>query len=1118
MNTMNLRRATACAMLALGLAGCGGESGSSPPTQPTGATAAPARIEVDSKGLILAPGATAPLSAHVFDGDGQPMPGAAVQWTSSGSAVAVDASGLVTAGATIASAQVTAHVGVLRSAPVTALVATLVAGTRVVADVDVLADPQPLDDAQGGLTGSRYRTTLAGIAPDVGQMLISGGGKAIAGRVVSTAPAAQGNDVVFESVGLADLFDQLSLHETYDGRSLATTFPTVQPDASVVNADGSTTYTFTQALPDTTVDAVASTASTRSARRHALDGAPTNRKFKLGPFSCDTDVKEKLVFSASQLVTTLNVDLRDITAQIDIDHGFGGMQVTSNGFTDLSTEGPIRIGAKLTGNVGCTNLLFERAIPVPPPVAVVMFPSINAGAKLALNGAFTINSFEIELKGHFRQPFTAGFELGPDGTFTNLSALDEDNSEFTIHGNLRSSSLDSPYRVEASAGARLYVEAALTNIPFYIYRKLNDDYPYLSMLEGTVGVEPQIRLGSIADQVNDPAFSNTYQMNFKARMALGSDATSALGWLGKLLKLGQMVAPELSYTKTLFSPPKGTGRSSLTTFAAGDKVHFLVDLTADSVDPQFLGTSLIGYNVSRVEIWRKDGNGGAGRVASADAAAGQTAFDLAWTADKTDKTKGAYVAVVVPVFGDGFEFKVSPVLGWSGITQFGTAQQIGRAVATDSAGAVYVTGYTTGGIIGLPKPGGIDAQVVRFDAKGGAALAGTVFGGAGDDVPVDMIRAADGSLFVAGYSFASDITGTGSPSAVSSWVAKVKFDDSHAPEVLARTQWGTTERERASSLALGPDGELYVVGTVGVGTGGTTLGSVQCADPTSTSFDCGDVAVTRFDPGNLGVIWHSVDKRRGWQWRPHLSVDSGGTVWVAAQSICDITWDQPSADQPDCHGAQDVVPGQGTVTHWGLGVWKFDGQSGAVRDKHFVKLDHSDIGLGGAAVDASGNLVVVGGATGAFPGQSSAGAVDAFALSFSPQWDINWTTMLGSAGDDIFNAVVPDGHGGFLVTGSTGGSLFGATNAGGSDAIVARLSATGQIAWGRQFGGPGNDAGIGLATDPYGSVFVTGQTDGRIGDGVVISTGGVDGFVAKFGAGGTAQTASLAGRRGLNGH
>lgn len=135
---------------------------------------------------------------------------------------------------------------------------------------------------------------------------------------------------------------------------------------------------------------------------------------------------------------------------------------------------------------------------------------------------------------------------------------------------------------------------------------------------------------------------------------------------------------------------------------------------------------------------------------------------------------------------------------------------------------------------------------------------------------------------------------------------------------------------------------------------------------------------------------------------------------------------------------------------------------------------------------------------------------------------------IGGTGSDFIRAMRSDGSGGLVVAGTfTGVTTTGRsgesplTSLGGSDGFLAKYSATGSLLWSRRFGGPQDETVSDLALDAAGNLYVSGGFQGIAGfdaanSVVLASSGGEDGFVAKFSPGGTLVWARRFGGAGLD--
>lgn len=98
--------------------------------------------------------------------------------------------------------------------------------------------------------------------------------------------------------------------------------------------------------------------------------------------------------------------------------------------------------------------------------------------------------------------------------------------------------------------------------------------------------------------------------------------------------------------------------------------------------------------------------------------------------------------------------------------------------------------------------------------------------------------------------------------------------------------------------------------------------------------------------------------------------------------------------------------------------------------------------------------------------------------------------------DEIFD--LASYSGGVYAVGNTTGSLY-AANRGSSDAFITKIGSDKRTLWSRQFGTPGSDRASHVATDAGGNVYVFGNTTGNLAR---TSGGGTDFLLRKYSAAG----------------
>jgi hypothetical protein len=154
------------------------------------------------------------------------------------------------------------------------------------------------------------------------------------------------------------------------------------------------------------------------------------------------------------------------------------------------------------------------------------------------------------------------------------------------------------------------------------------------------------------------------------------------------------------------------------------------------------------------------------------------------------------------------------------------------------------------------------------------------------------------------------------------------------------------------------------------------------------------------------------------------------------------------------------------------------------------------------SADGLGNVYLSGWTSGSLGGANS-GGVDAFVAKYDSAGTMLWTRQLGTSLEEYSFDVSADGLGNVYLTGTTDGSLGGASH-GFRDAFVAKYDGAGNQLWTRQLGSDSNDGGSGVSADSLGNVYLSGETGGALGG---PSDGGLDSYLAKYDAAGNLRWA-----------
>ncbi len=408
---------------------------------------------------------------------------------------------------------------------------------------------------------------------------------------------------------------------------------------------------------------------------------------------------------------------------------------------------------------------------------------------------------------------------------------------------------------------------------------------------------------------------------------------------------------------------------------------------------------------------------------------------------------------------------IDPVLSYSTFLG-GTGDESGAGVTTDAAGNAYVVGGTSSldfpispGAYSTSVAGSTDGFVTKLNADGTGVVFSTYFGGAGDEGVARAAVDASGTVYVVG--------GTGS---------------TNFPTTSGAFQTALSGTFDAFAAKLNSTGTALVYSTLAGGSG---------------------------DDGFAGV-----------------AVDASGNAFVTGAST--------SSNYPTTPGAFDTS-NQSLIGLPDAIVTKINPTgTGLVYSTYLGAAFNLEAGAA-IAIDASGNAYVTGGTNGGFPTTGGAfdtsfngGPFDGFVTKVNPTGTgLVYSTYLGGSGEDYGFGIAVDASGNAYVTGyisSTNfpvANAFQANNAGGFDAYVTKVNASGNaLVYSSYLGGSGDEglttnggtelqvAGA-IAVDASGNAYLTGFTNST--DFPVVAAwqlrlaGEFDAWVAKIGPTGASK-------------
>ncbi|HET6974810.1 MAG TPA: SBBP repeat-containing protein [Pyrinomonadaceae bacterium] len=296
------------------------------------------------------------------------------------------------------------------------------------------------------------------------------------------------------------------------------------------------------------------------------------------------------------------------------------------------------------------------------------------------------------------------------------------------------------------------------------------------------------------------------------------------------------------------------------------------------------------------------------------------------------------------------------------------------------------------------------------------------------------------------------------------------------PVLVFSTYLGGSGSEEGTAVTTDFEGNAYVVGATNSLNFPLTPGVFQ-----SASGGGKDLFVTKLNPNGNGVVYSTYIGGSLDDYGYGIAIDTGGNVYLTGTTA--------SANYPVTPGVTQSAKGGGTdafiskLNPTGSALLYSTYLGGAGNEEGFgIALDTiSDVVVTG--VTASNNYLVTVDAL-----QSTlSGPTDAFVTRLDPARNLTvFSTYLGGSGTDMGFAITLDASSNSpIVTGLTDSMNFPTTagafrtvSAGGSDAFVVKLDRFGtESKYATYLGGSGIDAGLGIAVDANGNVYVNGLTD-----------------------------------------
>jgi len=332
-----------------------------------------------------------------------------------------------------------------------------------------------------------------------------------------------------------------------------------------------------------------------------------------------------------------------------------------------------------------------------------------------------------------------------------------------------------------------------------------------------------------------------------------------------------------------------------------------------------------------------------------------------------------------------------------------------HGVAVDSEHNVYATGSTHTTLPGSPTPaqGGRDIFLVKYDQDGNhqwTRQLGTAVNDTGNGIAISSSDA----IYIVG-STEGLLPGAATFNGGTDFFI-AKYDT--AGNRLWLAEYGTAYDDSAASVAIGPSGNLYVVGT--------TDGTLSPADGHQGG---NDLFVAKYD-ANGNLSWVHQRGSTGDELASAVAVNDDGQVFVAGAT-------NSAFDGNVNYGDYDLV----VLRYDTDGSWVWTDQRGT--DGYDMALD--------IAVNSFGNPYTVGFTEGGLDGNGSAGDYDLFLMKHGRAGAWQWTRQYGTTASDVAYGIAVDAADNEYVVGGTNGNLGGQVNAGSTDAFAVMYDNNGRM-------------------------------------------------------------------------
>ena len=188
-------------------------------------------------------------------------------------------------------------------------------------------------------------------------------------------------------------------------------------------------------------------------------------------------------------------------------------------------------------------------------------------------------------------------------------------------------------------------------------------------------------------------------------------------------------------------------------------------------------------------------------------------------------------------------------------------------------------------------------------------------------------------------------------------------------------------------------------------------------------------------------------------------------------------------------------------------IVNYDVDGNIVWSKHFG--GSADSRFRSVAITSDGGYIAAGqsNATNQDLAGLNKGGTDAIIVKYDAEGNVEWNKNFGGSRTDEFRSVISTSDDGYVAVGysdSNDGDLAG-LNKGGYDATIVRFDGDGEVGWSRNFGGANSDLFLSVAITLDGGYIAAGYSDSTNQDLAGLNKGGTDAIIVKYDADGDVE-------------